>query len=469
MKQVLSFFILSLSVFSSFAQIIKEDHDKYWNYRNRLRTYFLHVGPGQGESIPAGIRNFINWNDGNKSILAWGDATLYLGWYLGVLATEFHLLQQNGEDTKEIIKELCFAILAVERLDSVAETRWNFSPSVNGFLIRDDVPSDFLDRHPHLNFNLKDETNYKKNSGAPVLVTEIQSDFISNPHNAFSQDQLVHLLMGLSLSAIFSPSEVFSPDDVVHGKTVNYKINPKEKSKLLINKLVDYASNKYGSEPWQLRYPGNRVIPNNRGGDLRANATGIAQIGKIINGNKKDFLVALPFNIIWQLQQSIKALRKNISSLHMALVTAAASDYWRGFTSENTTEKGINFQGSYPAGRYLWIKYDANNYGWDIFYNYLRIAIHGYKKNNYPAAVEIINSAPFNGPYYHLEDKTAPGGWAASRRFIDNPGRQMNGSIHFPGNYNGLDFMLFFNLYHISDINANLSQYKKPEGFKFDH
>lgn len=217
-----------------------------------------------------------------------------------------------------------------------------------------------------------------------------------------------------------------------------------------------------------MRYPGNEIIPNNRGGDLRANATGIAHIGKMISATKKDFLVLLPFNIVWQLQQSIKALRKNVSSLHMALVTAAVSDYWRGFMRENTTEKGINFQGKYPAGKYLWIKYEANNFGWNIFYNYLRTAIHDYQKNNYAEAVDIITSAPFNGPYYHLEDKAAPDGWAASRRFIDNPGRQINGSIHFPGNYNGLDYMLFFNLYNISDINADLKQYKKPEGFKFD-
>jgi hypothetical protein len=444
------------------AQVATEDYEKYWHYRNRLRTYFLHVGPEQGESLPAGIRNKMNWATGQPSVLHWGDATLYLGWYIGVLATEYHLLHYNKQETGEILRELWYSILAVERLDSVAELVWNLPPSVNGFLIRDDVPVDFIERHPHLNYQLHEKLNYKEGSGSPVIVTEVLSDYIKG-HNAFSQDQLVHLLMGLSLAVRYAPGEI-----IINENEKFIKINMGEKVRFLIDRMVDYSSNNKGKHPWQLRNPEGSVIPNRRGGDLRANATGIAQIRRNINNIKKDFLVAFPFNIIWQLQQSVSLLRKNISSLHMALVTAAVSDYWRGFLWENTTEKAINFQGNYPAGKYLWIEYEANQYGWNIFYNYLRIALHNYDKTNFPGAEEIIKTAPREGPYYHPEGRNPAGGWVGSRRFIDTPPRQTTGSIHFPGNYNGLDFMLFFNLYHIADKNARPELYKKPIGFKFE-
>ena len=421
----------------------------------------MHVGGGTGESIPAGIRNRVNWVTGKPSILHWGDATLYLGWYLGVLATEYHLLNTNRQDTEEVLDELGYAISAVERLDSVAELQWNYPPEINGFLLRDDVPADFLSLHPHLNHNL-DETLAFNSSGDPAFVTEISSDFITD-HNAMSQDQIVHLLMGLSLVVKLLPDE-----SLLENKNFHKNITIKSKAIKIINNIIDYSSNKNGKAPWQLRYPGGDIIPNTRGGDLRANASGIAQTGKIFGNNRKGFLVSIPYNFIWQMQQSLAALRHNISSLHMALVTAAVSDYWRGPLGQNTTEQGINFQGRYPSGRYLWIDYHYNNYGWDIFYNYLRITLHDYNKTDYERSIDIINSAPYQGPYYHLENKKPADGWAGSRRFIDTPPRQTEGSIHFPGNYNGLDFMLFFNLYHIADEKANFDDYKKPNNFNFD-
>lgn len=39
----------------------------------------------------------------------WGDATSYLGYYIGVLATEYYLLQQNGQRTDSVKHELFFA------------------------------------------------------------------------------------------------------------------------------------------------------------------------------------------------------------------------------------------------------------------------------------------------------------------------------------------------------------------------
>jgi hypothetical protein len=65
---------------------------KYWYYRNRLQ-YFMVQGTGVGESQVAGIRNHYN-----SGILNFGQHSAYLGDYMGVLVTEYYLLNQNGQD-----------------------------------------------------------------------------------------------------------------------------------------------------------------------------------------------------------------------------------------------------------------------------------------------------------------------------------------------------------------------------------
>ncbi|MGP8214636.1 MAG: T9SS type A sorting domain-containing protein [Bacteroidia bacterium] len=60
-------------------------------------------------------------------------------------------------------------------------------------------------------------------------------------------------------------------------------------------------------------------------------------------------------------------------------------------------------------------------------------------------AQDMINSAPWDGPWYHSNTDLASNGWASDRRFIDATG---NGGGS-EGNFNGLDYMLLYNLYCI--------------------
>lgn len=84
--------------------------------------------------------------------LDFADATIHLGHYIGVLATEYKLLVQNGKNTDNNIKELYYALEAFNRIDNTAEGWWRYyymgaasnSPNsngsdLNGFFIRDDV------------------------------------------------------------------------------------------------------------------------------------------------------------------------------------------------------------------------------------------------------------------------------------------------------------------------------------------
>jgi len=44
--------------------------------------------------------------------------------YLSLLSTELYLLKNNGQDYSTTLKELYYAMLAMERLDLYSESHW---------------------------------------------------------------------------------------------------------------------------------------------------------------------------------------------------------------------------------------------------------------------------------------------------------------------------------------------------------
>ena len=110
---------IALSSSSAAAQSTQDNLDKYWRLRTRLTTEFLSVGPAQGQSQPAQERHE------GQSFIKFGDTTLVLGWYIGVLATEYELVRQpgrfpgadraNATQVNSTLAELYYALLAMER------------------------------------------------------------------------------------------------------------------------------------------------------------------------------------------------------------------------------------------------------------------------------------------------------------------------------------------------------------------
>lgn len=143
-----------LMVFSCYAQYpYLTNLQKYWKYRERLKNFVVVGDPYlcQGCSSPA--------NKKSSEFISWNDATDHFGYYIGMLATEYYLLKNSGniqrlQDTK---KELFYALSKFNVLDCWAEPYWSLyydnhtvdypfecSP-LNGFFIRDDIPSNFGD------------------------------------------------------------------------------------------------------------------------------------------------------------------------------------------------------------------------------------------------------------------------------------------------------------------------------------
>lgn len=139
MKRILLFAFVLITSISLVSQSDQEMQEKYWKYRDQLKKYFMKIGPERGESIPCRNR-VIGWmqdfNNPAGSRMRWTDATIDVGYYLVLLATEYRLLAEHGQSTTSTENELYYALNAVNRVDLVAEEYLsddNAAPSLNGF------------------------------------------------------------------------------------------------------------------------------------------------------------------------------------------------------------------------------------------------------------------------------------------------------------------------------------------------
>ena len=162
------------SCYATLAQSAEENMMKYWRHRMRLTGDGTLENPGflyraadpfeEGSYLPAEAvlpyancsTNFFGGNNcggcdmdvfgSSCGILkVGGDATIYLGFYIGVLATEYRLLKdhQRFADAQATGQELWAALKAYERLDLNAETFYGESAALDGFFARDDMSSDY--------------------------------------------------------------------------------------------------------------------------------------------------------------------------------------------------------------------------------------------------------------------------------------------------------------------------------------
>lgn len=82
------------------GQSNRSDLLKYWRCRDRLK-YFIIPGMKQGESEISTIRNFNTF-----PIINYGQHGVYLGFYIGMLATEYKLHTDNGQDAWNVKEEI---------------------------------------------------------------------------------------------------------------------------------------------------------------------------------------------------------------------------------------------------------------------------------------------------------------------------------------------------------------------------
>lgn len=97
-KTIIIFFLTTITLLAG-AQNAEQNFFKYWKYRDRLK-YFVVPGYNKGESTIAAMRNRFGEAAGDdaqiKNIDFYQHGVVF-GYYLGMLATEYKVLSNNGQ------------------------------------------------------------------------------------------------------------------------------------------------------------------------------------------------------------------------------------------------------------------------------------------------------------------------------------------------------------------------------------
>jgi hypothetical protein len=246
-KVVLGVAVMLSQVPVCIAQDTEEELNlKYWTMRERFRRYFISIGKGQGQSIPAAkIASNANGGDrcfnGSEGWMSWGDATGYLSDYMCMLSTEYALLEKEGKSTNATLNELYYAINALDRLDAFAEPEFsqnNLPPDYNGFFLRDDITQSTLS---HWNLEYSNTGSYDSRLNYQCLSSDHEGNLIGEVHvngetNEPSFDQIVTIFQG------FKFIQKYVPDVYVKPTPNDAGFNIVQKTKEIAIRIMDYAS-----------------------------------------------------------------------------------------------------------------------------------------------------------------------------------------------------------------------------------
>ncbi len=450
---------------------------KYWFYRHRLLNDFMVKGDCQGCSQALNERAFNTGTDGK-----WGDNTINLANYISILATEYELLSQQSQPTDSTIEELYFALKAFNRLDSDAEvslpphTRSKDVATVvsggnlNGFFIRDDIYRNFLLDHPKLANGVTSSRQ----------ITAIQSDFIDpNPRwKEMSHDQVWHLMMGFALIRKYIP-----PGLSWQGKSLNnldFNTDIWQEAENIMGRIINRIKN----DGWVIYNPntGLRVL---RGPEVRELSYGAAEAACYVKNGNTSLDPGFPVHTCNDYHDGI---------------TYSTADLWMDFGHGYGTLIAISSEEDFKVqilaalGNSWWNR--ANPFlpdpylVWSVIHDpssflhpftsiatlvtatipvpptnvtipelttralirdyqhlpLLRQILHG-GPNLIPSSYysNLLDLGPCDGPHNFPGDMSTFE-WSSSNR-LHHPNHR--GGSGNPGEYNGLDYMLYYNLYHI--------------------
>jgi MYXO-CTERM domain-containing protein len=415
MRALVALVALVIGAIPAHADTTAENLAKYRRLRHRLVTDFVSVGTAPGQSQPAPERTDA------AGLMKWGDGTIALGFYLGVLATEHYMLADparfpgaDGGDPTQLAateEELYDALFALERLDSVADAAFpapcTSTPALNGFFVRDDVPADFYSHFPG--------------------ITTIQSDFIDPTltNKEESQDQVYHVQHGLALVVALVPASV-----VVHGKPLRaWAIEQAQR-----------ITAHFAQGDWVIRNPacGDRAV--NRGSSAIGYSYGETLAAAFVTDGAFTPTTDGLWSTVWDtLRQPTNPTYSNESNLHMALAIMAVGDGYGPDTPQVIATL---------AATQDWPLYP-------LLHRVLHPDATGFCTTA-PAvnqrARAMLDELPGDGePACPGASGPAPHGFTTHNRFIRGKAQAYVGPPGCEGiRYHGLDYMLLHNLYAIA-------------------
>ncbi len=504
-----SVFITLLSNIFCIAQTPEKNLLKYWYYRDRLVDDFMTcVCYENGGSIPASIRN----NGGSPNNLSWGDATINLAYYIGTLALEHYMLSTSGESTLETDRELFYAMNAINRLDMNADLMLNSANPqeqgyTNGFILRDDVGIDggYLPVSPVLT---KDRINSHPSGSYPSVgnsqdvgiisdgintvyhsqrLTSIFQQWQAHPGStigeiiafyasvfheykemamdAESQDQIIHLMVGLSLVIkLLPPDLVYQEiggiknfDDCCPAQSAFVT-----EAKHLVDRLVYRIHSDGTNWHWHIKIPNtDNDVP--RGADAWFLSWGFKDAQYELTGSPN----TNSSNVVSQfLKKGAEIAWESANTLGYAIVSngefskvadlCAIYNRWDPNHSRGCAVGDNDF--SYiPLFKKALHPQDALQI-FDGQYDASPMNARNYLEN-------LLNDAPCYGPYnYSNGSNDFPSyEWSSSSRLThpENRGKNDVTTEGFEGDYNGIDYMFYYNLYRYVFRGDLLKPYNK--------
>jgi MYXO-CTERM domain-containing protein len=405
--------VVWLASFSAGAQTTGENLAKYEALRTRLKDEFVRIGDAPGKGQPAEERN------DQQGFIRWADSTIRLGWYMGVLATEYELYTHTdlypgagvGKSPIDTLDELFYALRALERLDEVADASFpppcTQTPALNGFFLRDDTPADFFNEFPPL--------------------TYIRSDFVDPEltNKEMSQDQVYHLLIGLALVKRFIPASAQA-----NGKALrSWAVEQAER-------IIQHVS----KDAWVIMNPAcDREV--NRG-PLALGFSGGTRlaIGFITDGAFVPDTTDIQLEIWAAAADQYYAPYIDIDNLHMGLAIAAVGNGWGDATAENVAT--LAEKPDWPAYPLLHRALHGDDAGGWCNTGTAVNARAKKQLDELPAGADVASPQP-GGPASH--------GWTQPHRYLRGTDKAYSGEDGSEGlRYPALDYMLLHNLYAIA-------------------
>ncbi len=480
-----SFFIVKISLLllffftfqNSFSQLLPENENKYEIYRTRFFEQFITTAEfsetQQGLHIPAARRS----DNSPNAQLVFSDAGIQLSLYIAFLATELKRLELTNQAIDETLELLEKALQTIDRLDENAEKYWSANQSdefcnLNGFFIRDDVESDAKNPTCFLN-NPENSMIYH----ADFTVSSIKSDFrVADDHGKpaeMSQDQVWHLFLGLSLV-------VKLIDEKYTCENSHAEILPVKQIALdIVERIIIHMQ---GNET----YPWTIINPQTNKKVRRG-----ANINEVFGMIKRDYGFAEAAAKIFEFAKEKRNFHRWNSENHKTDFLYAARYFLK---TPNLRHKHYSFNAlmtiigeqtpQEPLDNknfFQWLIYSnqVSNYHehFPLIYGLLHENYEDLKPSAFKQKIEkLLNSAPENPPFNFsyaaingadttFFDNWEQQDWSCVNRLIwpEDLGRNVR---HTTGFYNGLDYLLLYNLYQLVFVieqNTSISQIENPD------
>lgn len=479
MQKTILFLVLIFAIQNVYSQILNEESFKYWYYRDRLR-YFVYPGSEDGASVLMTVRN--SGADGGPyrqyNGTEWGQTRKMNGYYIGLLATEYKLLKDNGQysDAAATLQELNLALDALIRMDKCEDIEpWYESyENHDGFFIRSDVP-------PVLSSNMTEYLNFELASGSYSEYVAKSLDYPGRPFaidptvvltprkyesnlnyyyynpcdNIFSDISTEYLSTGINSDLYWNywKSDKFTSNDEIVGTFMGLALVPKCVDDIATrNKAIDIAFKSLifalGQSDflYYMKFPDGERITAQNGGFSGGVFYGISKCVGHMMGAGPLFGTEGIFNYLVGLSVAESPIScDGDKSMYSKLV--AISD-----------ASGIHS-----------VSYSLSNIGglyrWQTFYQLLWAVVFDKdltkKKYNYPfqLLIQDLMSAPCGGPYHNnINGNSFHPGWACQYKYDASLNGQYGNDFERTGVFPGADYMLLYNLACLAF----------PDGFDYD-